>query len=31
MDTIRVCTHASPGSEPVIRTVPWPKVGRRPR
>lgn len=29
MDQIRVCTHAGPGSEPVIRTVPWPKVGKR--
>ena len=27
MEQIRVCTHARPGSEPVIRTVPWPKVG----
>ena len=29
MEHIRVCTHAGPGSEPVIRTVPWPKVGRK--
>ena len=29
MQQIRVCTHAGPGSEPVIRTVPWPKVGRK--
>ena len=29
MDQIRVCTHAGPGSEPVIRNVPWPKVGRK--
>src|SRR4051794_13698961 len=29
MDQIRVCTHAGPGSEPVIRSVPWPKVGKK--
>ena len=29
MDQIRVCTHAGPGTEPVIKTVPWPKVGRK--
>ncbi|MGY4452829.1 threonine dehydrogenase-like Zn-dependent dehydrogenase [Bradyrhizobium sp. i1.3.1] len=29
MDQIRVCTHAGPGSEPVIKTVPWPKVGKK--
>ena len=29
MEQIRVCTHAGPGTEPVIKSVPWPKVGRR--
>src|SRR5262249_25354324 len=29
MEQIRVCTHAGPGAEPAIRTVPWPKVGRK--
>ena len=29
MESIRVCTHAGPGSEPVIKTVPWPKVGKK--
>jgi threonine dehydrogenase-like Zn-dependent dehydrogenase len=26
---IRVCTHDGPGAKPVIRTVPWPKVGKK--
>ena len=29
MQQIRVCTHEGPGAKPVIRTVPWPKVGRK--
>src|SRR5437868_5999067 len=29
MDDIRVCTHAGPGAQPVIKTVPWPTVGRK--
>ena len=30
-DKIRVCTYDGPGAEPVIREVPWPKVGRKAR
>ncbi|HMH96724.1 MAG TPA: sorbitol dehydrogenase, partial [Bradyrhizobium sp.] len=26
MEQIRVCTYDGPGSQPVIRTVPWPKI-----
>ena len=26
MQQIRVCTYDGPGTEPVIRTVPWPKI-----
>ena len=29
MQDIRVCTYDGPGAKPVIRTVPWPKVGRK--
>ena len=29
MQSIRVCTYDGPGAQPVIRTVPWPKVGRK--
>jgi NADPH:quinone reductase-like Zn-dependent oxidoreductase len=29
MEQIRVCTHEGPGAQPVIRTVPWPKIGRK--
>lgn len=28
-DKIRVCTYDGPGAEPVIREVPWPKVGKK--
>ena len=26
MEQIRVCTYDGPGAQPVIRTVPWPKI-----
>jgi D-arabinose 1-dehydrogenase-like Zn-dependent alcohol dehydrogenase len=29
MEQIRVSTFAGPGAQPVIRTVPWPNVGKR--
>jgi threonine dehydrogenase-like Zn-dependent dehydrogenase len=29
MDQIRVCTYDGPGAKPVIRSVPWPKVGKK--
>ncbi len=29
MQKIRVCTYDGPGAQPVIRTVPWPKVGKK--
>ena len=29
MEQIRVCTYAGPGAQPVIRSVPWPKVGKK--
>ncbi|MBA1707744.1 sorbitol dehydrogenase, partial [Escherichia coli] len=29
MQQIRVCTHEGPGAKPVIRTVPWPDVGKK--
>ena len=29
MEQIRVCTHEGRAQQPVIRTVPWPKVGRK--
>ena len=29
MEQIRVCTHDRPGAKPVIRTVPWPEVGKK--
>ena len=28
-DHIRVCTYAGPGADPVIQTVPWPKVPKK--
>jgi D-arabinose 1-dehydrogenase-like Zn-dependent alcohol dehydrogenase len=29
MEQIRVCTYDGPGAQPVIRSVPWPKVGKK--
>ena len=29
MQEIRVCTYDGPGAQPIIRTVPWPKVGKK--
>jgi len=29
MQEIRVCTYDGPGAKPVIRTVPWPKIGKK--
>ncbi len=29
MEQIRVATYAGPGAEPLIRTVPWPKIPKR--
>ena len=29
METIRVCTYDGPGTQPVIRTVPWPKIPKK--
>ena len=29
MQEIRVCTYDGPGAKPVIRTVPWPKIGTK--
>ena len=29
MQQIRVCTYDGPGAQPVIRTVPWPKIGKK--
>jgi D-arabinose 1-dehydrogenase-like Zn-dependent alcohol dehydrogenase len=29
MEQIRVCTYDGPGARPVIRTVPWPKIGKK--
>ena len=29
MQEIRVCTYDGPGAKPIIRTVPWPKVGKK--
>ena len=29
MQEIRVCTYDGPGAQPVIRNVPWPKVGKK--
>src|SRR5262245_26914516 len=29
MQDIRVCTYDGPGAKPVIRTVPWPKIGKK--
>ena len=29
MQQIRVSTFDRPGAKPVIRSVPWPKVGKR--
>ena len=29
MQEIRVCTYDGPGAQPVIRTVPWPKIGKK--
>jgi threonine dehydrogenase-like Zn-dependent dehydrogenase len=29
MEQIRVCTYAGPGAQPVIRTVPWPKIPKK--
>jgi D-arabinose 1-dehydrogenase-like Zn-dependent alcohol dehydrogenase len=29
MQQIRVCTYDGPGAQPVIRNVPWPKVGKK--
>ena len=31
MQQIRVCTYDGPGAQPVIRTVPWPKIRKRRR
>ena len=29
MEQIRVCTYDGPGAQPVIRSVPWPKIGKK--
>ncbi len=29
MEPIRVCTFDGPGAQPVIRTVPWPKIPKK--
>src|SRR6202166_2341537 len=29
MEQIRVCTYDGPGAQPVIRSVPWPKIPRK--
>jgi hypothetical protein len=29
MEQIRVCTCDGPGAQPVIRTVPWPKIPKK--
>jgi D-arabinose 1-dehydrogenase-like Zn-dependent alcohol dehydrogenase len=29
MEPIRVCTYDGPGAQPVIRTVPWPKIPKK--
>ena len=29
MPPIRVCTYDGPGAQPVIRTVPWPKIPKK--
>ena len=29
MEQIRVCTYDGPGAQPVIRTVPWPKIRKK--
>jgi threonine dehydrogenase-like Zn-dependent dehydrogenase len=29
MQQIRVCTYDGPGAQPVIRTVPWPKIPKK--
>jgi hypothetical protein len=29
MEQIRVCTYDGPGTQPVIRTVPWPKIPKK--
>jgi len=29
MQQIRVCTYDSPAAQPVIRTVPWPKIPKK--
>ena len=29
MEQIRVATFAGPGAQPVIRSVPWPKIPKR--
>jgi hypothetical protein len=29
MEAIRVCTYDGPGAQPVIRTVPWPKIPKK--
>src|SRR5271170_2080002 len=29
MEQIRVCTYDGPGAQPVIRTVPWPKIPKK--
>ena len=29
MQQIRVCTYAGPGTQPVIRTVPWPEIPKK--
>src|SRR3981189_1523903 len=29
MQEIRVCTYDGPGAQPVMRTVPWPKIPKK--
>src|SRR6266404_9520432 len=29
MEQIRVCTYDGPGAQPVIRSVPWPKIPKK--
>ena len=29
MEQIRVCTYDGPGAQPVIHTVPWPKIPKK--
>src|SRR4051794_19510547 len=29
MERIRVCTYDGPGAQPVIRSVPWPKIPKK--